>query len=66
MHIPPSHFESDRNKPHDFVEQDGFPTLISQVGMGVAFVVFDRMTALDFVGVFDPVTRLSRWASCLS
>ena len=24
----------------------------------VAFVIFDGMTALDFVGVFDPVTRL--------
>lgn len=24
----------------------------------VAFVVFDRMTALDFVGIYDPVTRL--------
>lgn len=24
----------------------------------VAFVVFDRMTTLDFLGVFDPVTRL--------
>jgi len=26
--------------------------------MRVAFVVYDRMTALDFVGVYDPVTRL--------
>ena len=26
--------------------------------MKVAFVIFDRMTALDFVGVYDPVTRL--------
>lgn len=25
--------------------------------MRVAFVIFDRMTALDFVGVYDPVTR---------
>jgi transcriptional regulator GlxA family with amidase domain len=25
----------------------------------VAFVIFNRMTALDFVGVYDPVTRLS-------
>jgi cyclohexyl-isocyanide hydratase len=24
----------------------------------VAFVIFDRMTALDFVGAYDPVTRL--------
>jgi cyclohexyl-isocyanide hydratase len=24
----------------------------------VAFVIFDGMTALDFIGVFDPVTRL--------
>jgi cyclohexyl-isocyanide hydratase len=23
-----------------------------------AFIIFDRMTALDFVGVYDPVTRL--------
>lgn len=26
--------------------------------MRIAFVVFDGMTALDFLGVFDPVTRL--------
>jgi cyclohexyl-isocyanide hydratase len=26
--------------------------------METAFVVFDRMTALDFVGVYDPLTRL--------
>lgn len=26
--------------------------------MNVAFVIFNRMTALDFVGVYDPVTRL--------
>ena len=26
--------------------------------MNVAFVVFDRMTSLDFVGFYDPVTRL--------
>ena len=26
--------------------------------MKVAFVIFDEMTALDFVGVYDPVTRL--------
>ena len=26
--------------------------------MKVAFVVFDRMTSLDFVGFYDPVTRL--------
>jgi transcriptional regulator GlxA family with amidase domain len=26
--------------------------------MKVAFVVFDHMTALDFIGVYDPVTRL--------
>ncbi len=26
--------------------------------MKVAFVLFDRVTALDFVGVYDPVTRL--------
>jgi cyclohexyl-isocyanide hydratase len=23
-----------------------------------AFVVFDRMTSLDFIGFYDPVTRL--------
>lgn len=39
--------------------------------MDVAFVVFDDMTALDFVGAFDPVTRLStmgyadvEWSIC--
>lgn len=26
--------------------------------MKVAFIIFDGMTALDFVGVYDPVTRL--------
>ncbi|MGA8050630.1 MAG: hypothetical protein WCA09_10710, partial [Burkholderiales bacterium] len=26
--------------------------------MKAAFVIFDRVTALDFVGFFDPVTRL--------
>lgn len=26
--------------------------------MNTAFIVFDRMTALDFVGVYDPLTRL--------
>lgn len=26
--------------------------------MKVAFILFDRLTALDFVGVYDPVTRL--------
>ena len=26
--------------------------------MKAAFIIFDRMTALDFVGVYDPVTRL--------
>lgn len=26
--------------------------------MKIAFVLFDRVTALDFVGVYDPVTRL--------
>lgn len=26
--------------------------------MRIAFVVFNRMTALDFVGVYDPITRL--------
>jgi transcriptional regulator GlxA family with amidase domain len=26
--------------------------------MKTAFIIFDRMTALDFVGVYDPVTRL--------
>jgi hypothetical protein len=25
--------------------------------MKTAFVVFDRMTTLDFIGVYDPVTR---------
>ncbi|SFR69243.1 DJ-1/PfpI family protein [Halogeometricum limi] len=41
--------------------------------MHVAFVVFDDMTALDFVGAFDPLTRLDtmdlapfpfRWNVC--
>jgi transcriptional regulator GlxA family with amidase domain len=26
--------------------------------MRIAFVIYERMTALDFVGVFDPLTRL--------
>jgi cyclohexyl-isocyanide hydratase len=26
--------------------------------MKVAFVLFDRMTSLDFIGFYDPVTRL--------
>ena len=26
--------------------------------MKVAFIIFNRMTALDFVGVYDPLTRL--------
>ncbi len=26
--------------------------------MKAAFVVFDRMTSLDFIGFYDPVTRL--------
>lgn len=26
--------------------------------MRIAFIIFDRMTALDFVGAFDPLTRL--------
>jgi len=26
--------------------------------MKTAFVIFDRMTALDFIGVYDPLTRL--------
>jgi len=26
--------------------------------MKAAFVVFDRITALDFVGFYDPLTRL--------
>src|SRR5689334_10231248 len=26
--------------------------------MKIAFIIFDRMTALDFIGIYDPVTRL--------
>ena len=26
--------------------------------MKAAFVIFDRMTSLDFIGFYDPVTRL--------
>lgn len=26
--------------------------------MNTAFVIFDHMTALDFIGVYDPLTRL--------
>ncbi|MBF6591482.1 MAG: DJ-1/PfpI family protein [Ktedonobacterales bacterium] len=26
--------------------------------MRIAFVIYDRMTALDFIGVYDPLTRL--------
>ena len=40
--------------------------------MNVAFVIFDQMTALDFVGFYDPLTRLKsmdflpdfRWQIC--
>ena len=40
--------------------------------MNVAFIIFEGMTALDFVGIFDPVTRLKtmrfmedfRWEVC--
>ena len=27
--------------------------------MKAAFIVFDRMTYLDFIGFYDPVTRLN-------
>ena len=27
--------------------------------MKVAFVIFDRMTSLDFIAAFDPIVRLS-------
>src|SRR5947207_12636550 len=26
--------------------------------MKIAFIIFDKMTALDFIGIYDPVTRL--------
>jgi cyclohexyl-isocyanide hydratase len=26
--------------------------------MKTAFIIFDRMTAMDFIGVHDPLTRL--------
>ena len=26
--------------------------------MQIAFVIFDQMTALDFVGIYDPLTRI--------
>ena len=29
--------------------------------MQIAFVIYDGMTALDFIGVYKPVTRLRRW-----
>lgn len=40
--------------------------------MTIAFVIYDNMTALDFIGVYDPVTRLKtmkfmpdlRWHIC--
>jgi cyclohexyl-isocyanide hydratase len=40
--------------------------------MRIAFIIYDGMTALDFIGVYDPVTRLStmgflsdlRWDVC--
>jgi len=40
--------------------------------MNIAFIIYDGMTALDFVGVYDPVTRLKtmgfisdlRWEIC--
>ena len=28
--------------------------------MKAAFIVFDGMTALDFIGFYDPITRLLR------
>src|SRR5215813_7873949 len=34
------------------------PTLWEGGAMKAAFVVFDRMTSLDFIGFYDPVTRL--------
>ena len=40
--------------------------------MKLAFVIFDNMTALDFIGLYDPLTRLKsmgflpelRWDIC--
>src|SRR4030043_1345868 len=29
-----------------------------EITMKTAFVIFDRMTALDLIGVYDPLTRL--------
>jgi putative intracellular protease/amidase len=26
--------------------------------MNIAFIIYDGMTALDFIGVYDPLTRL--------
>jgi len=28
------------------------------VGLKIAFIIYDEMTALDFIGVYDPLTRL--------
>ena len=30
------------------------------LGMKIAFIVFDGMTTLDFIGFYDAVTRVSR------
>ncbi len=32
--------------------------ILSYNSMNIAFVIFNGMTALDFIGVYDPVTRL--------
>ena len=26
--------------------------------MGIAFIIYDKMTKLDFIGAYDPLTRL--------
>jgi hypothetical protein len=32
--------------------------------MKTAFIIFDRITALDLIGVYDPLTRLKSRAFC--
>jgi cyclohexyl-isocyanide hydratase len=43
-----------RNNNHTEI----FRTLNRWIAMKTAFVIFDRMTALDLIGVYDPLTRL--------
>jgi cyclohexyl-isocyanide hydratase len=35
-------------------------SIYERIGIKLAFVIFDNMTALDFIGLYDPLTRLKR------